>query len=86
MLTLTNNTILLVGGTSKLDGLQERLQLQLDQLMGDISLDVRTPSSGENSAWIGGSLLADQADFIDRCVDEAMYLEHGSNIVHRLFI
>merc|ERR1712136_447810 len=84
ILALSNNTLLLSGGGSKLDGLQERLQLQLDDILTtNTNIDVRTTTSGSNATWIGASLLSDQSDFPDRCIDEARYLEFGSNAVHR---
>jgi len=78
-----NHSVLLAGGTANLKGLQSRLQMELKKLSNSANLSVHVAECSENAAWIGGSILAEQANFLSGCVTEDRYFEHGAKAVHR---
>ena len=84
---LTNkmsNTLLLCGGNSNLTGLESRLKNDLASNLNGITPRLKRTSSGNDSAWLGGSLFSKQPDFINACITEDIYFEHGAQVVHRL--
>nr|CAB3219841.1 actin [Phallusia mammillata] len=82
LMTYGDNTILLAGGNSMLNGLKPRVQQDVSDLVG--GLNVQSAECSENASWIGASLLAQQSNFTSQCVNEDLYFEHGAKIVHRM--
>ena len=80
----SDNTILLAGGNSSLSGLQARLESDIRTNVNGLKTCIKRTSSRDNAAWIGGSLFTQQSNFIDLCITEDLYFEHGAQLVHRL--
>jgi len=80
----SENTILLTGGNSNLTGLQARLDADIGSSVNGFKACLKRTTCGDNAAWIGGSLFTQQSRFIDLCITEDLYFEHGAQIVHRL--
>lgn len=79
--------ILVVGGTSKLPGLVERLQADLRSMVDD-SLLVRVARAEDpiNNVWMGGARIAQNEELInDLMVTRSEYLEHGALWTRRRF-
>lgn len=52
--------ILLVGGTSNMEGLKERLENELKVISLKNAIKIKTTSYGNLSSWVGGSIYASQ--------------------------
>ena len=75
--------ILLVGGTTLLPGLKERLR---KEVLGLAPVGTRPqvvdPPEREYSVWEGGSILASLNTFHHMCITKEKYEEHGFRIIH----
>ena len=78
------NTILLAGGNSNLTGLQSRLEADFSASVNGFKTSLKRTTCSDNAAWIGGSLFTQQPGFIDLCITEDLYFEHGAQLVHKL--
>lgn len=85
--------VVLVGGTSKLPGLQERLATEIRHCSRWVApgqsqeiVKVCAPEPGSIQAWIGGSLLAQCEVIKDLVVSREAYQRFGAEMVHSLFI
>jgi actin-related protein 6 len=74
--------VVLVGGTSKLPGYEERVYKELRSFAPqDTLVRVSTPTDPITHAWDGGSRLGRASDKLDELVvSRKEYQEHGSNI------
>jgi actin-related protein len=77
------NSITLVGGTTLIKNLSERLRMEVTQLapVGTRPKVVAAPER-EYSVWVGGSILASLATFQKMCITKAQYEEFGTKLVH----
>jgi actin beta/gamma 1 len=78
-------SIVLAGGSSMFNGLQERIERNLiesDRLPGGATVKIIAPGNRNNSAWVGGSVLASLATFSQMWVTKQEYEETGPAIVH----
>lgn len=73
--------IVVVGGTARLEYLQERLTAELRQLVpAGTSFEIEIPRECLYSSWIGGSIVASLASaFRDMFTSKAAYDEFGPN-------
>lgn len=73
----------LAGGTTKLKGFQERMQLELSQLAPDhLHVEVIAQPGREHAAWIGGSVLG-SCGFESLCASKSEYDACGVSIIDR---
>ena len=71
--------VVLVGGTSRLPGLRERLERELQSLApSDVEVRVCTPADPLMAAWRGGELVARSGEFEQRAISQAEYEEQGA--------
>jgi actin-related protein 6 len=80
-------SILVVGGTSKMPGLVERLERELRARVDD-SYTVRVARAEDptKNIWLGGARLAQNADLLrSLSVTRAEYFEHGELWTRRKF-
>ena len=76
--------ILMSGGNTKFDGIQERMQKEMKALAPDsMAIKVIAPPERKYMAWIGGSILASLSTFEEMWITKDQYDESGSSIVHR---
>jgi actin-related protein 6 len=77
----------LVGGSTKLPGVRERLEYELRQWVNeDTPLRVELADDPVKATWLGGAKLASDHELLKRAVvTRAEYLEHGANWLHRKF-
>ena len=76
--------ILLSGGTTMFDGIQERLNKEISaKAPPNTQVRLIAPVERKYSVWIGGSLLATLATFQTSWITQEEYLEEGVNVVHR---
>ena len=76
--------ILLVGGTTLVSGIKERLRKEVQSLapLGTKPVVVDPPER-EYSVWIGGSILASLSSFQKMCISKQAYEEQGgARIIH----
>ncbi|OMJ90353.1 hypothetical protein SteCoe_7266 [Stentor coeruleus] len=75
--------ILLVGGTTLVNGLKERLRKDVQSLapLGTKPV-VIDPPEREFSVWVGGSILASLSSFQKMCISKQAYEEQGARIIH----
>lgn len=75
--------ILLVGGTTLLQGLKERIRKEVIGLapVGTRPV-VNDPPEREFSVWVGGSILASLSSFQRMCINKKDYEEQGTRLVH----
>ena len=78
--------IFLVGGTTKLPGLDFRLRKEMKELLPiGVRIGVNAPPERKYSVWIGGSILASLITFGTRMwISKCQYEEYGPSIVHCL--
>eukprot|EP01125_Pyxidicula_operculata_P008256 TRINITY_DN2785_c0_g1_i6.p1 TRINITY_DN2785_c0_g1~~TRINITY_DN2785_c0_g1_i6.p1 ORF type:complete len:295 (+),score=2.62 TRINITY_DN2785_c0_g1_i6:961-1845(+) len=79
---ITSDIVLLSGGTTMLDGLQERLTKELSILEPKNRMRILVPPERKYSPWIGGSVLASLSIFQDMCITKQDYYEYGAPLVH----
>ena len=76
--------ILLSGGTTMFDGIQERLNKEISaKAPPNTQVRLIAPVERKYSVWIGGSLLATLATFQTSWITDEEFKEEGVNIVHR---
>jgi actin-related protein len=76
--------ITLSGGTTMLEGLQERLNKELSSLVSQtVKIKIIAPVERKYSIWIGGSVLSTLATFQSSWIHKEEYQEVGQSIVHR---
>ncbi|ORX33839.1 actin family [Kockovaella imperatae] len=78
--------IVVVGNTSLIKGLTERLDLELAALMPSQKIKIHSPTipfEKKFSSWVGGSVLASLGTFHQLWVTKDEYEEHGMAIVHQ---
>lgn len=79
--------ITLVGGTTKLPGLDLRLEKEVNSLSPKLArVKVIAPHNRQHSVWIGGSVLASMSTFgtTSAWISKQTYEENGPEIVHSL--
>ncbi|CAG9317535.1 unnamed protein product [Blepharisma stoltei] len=77
------DNILLVGGTTLIKGLKERLIKELIPLAPvGTKPKIVDPPEREYTVWIGGSILASLSSFQRMCITKQQYEEQGSRIIH----
>jgi actin beta/gamma 1 len=80
----TNLVILLFGGTTMFEGLQERMQKEITALApAGNKIRVLAPAERKYSVWIGGSILSSLTTFEQMWISKQEYDEVGAAIVHR---
>ncbi|XP_044253201.1 actin-3-like [Tribolium madens] len=83
--------IVLAGGNTLLRGFSERLGQELRKDMSEYKFmsgcapRVVSPPNRQNSAWMGGSILAGLPTFPDMCMTRDEYEEYGPSLVHTKF-
>jgi len=75
--------ILLVGGTTMLEGLPERLEKEMKTLAPSTRIKIIVPPERKYSVWIGGSILASLSSFQSYWITGQDYDEFGPEIVNR---
>jgi actin-related protein len=55
--------ILLVGGTSKLEGLKERLEKELKAIVENFEVEIKSSPEADLNVWHGGKIFAHQRNF-----------------------
>ena len=77
------DNITLVGGTTLIRNLNERLRIEVTQLAPvGTRPKVMAASEREYSVWVGGSILASLSTFQKMCITKAQYEESGTKLVH----
>mmetsp|Transcript_33090 Transcript_33090/g.73142 ORF Transcript_33090/g.73142 Transcript_33090/m.73142 type:complete len:378 (-) Transcript_33090:905-2038(-) len=78
------NNIVLSGGTSMFEGIQNRLLTEVSAMAGPaVKTRVVAPPERKFSVWIGGSILSSLSTFNQMWVSKDEYNETGPAIVHR---
>jgi len=81
--TLFSNVVL-SGGTTLLPGFGDRLLYEARSRAPERTrIRISAPPEREESAWVGGSILASLATFKNMWVGRSEYEEYGSSILHR---
>ena len=82
------NNIMLVGGGSLIDGVQQRLQTELKTVFPEsvkVKVTSQLPLERTNAAWIGGSILTICGSFQQLWISRQEWLEYGDSLLsHRL--
>ena len=82
------NNIMLVGGGSLIDGVQQRLQSELKSVFPEsvkVKVTSQLPLERTNAAWIGGSILSICGSFQQLWISRQEWLEYGDSLLaHRL--
>jgi len=75
--------IILSGGTTMFEGMQERLTKELQKFATSTqNVGVIAPVERKYSIWIGGSVLATMATFQSSWITAAEYAKIGAQVVH----
>ncbi|SPO29071.1 related to ACT1 - actin [Ustilago trichophora] len=77
--------IVLVGGSSLIPGLTDRLSYELGVKAPNQKVKIHSPGNTterRHSSWLGGSILASLGTFHQLWISKQEYEEHGSAIVH----
>ncbi|KAK9466225.1 actin family [Lipomyces arxii] len=80
------NNIVLIGGTSLLQGFTERINTELSQAFPGMKIRIQAPGNASErkySGWIGGSILASLGTFHQMWVGKKEYEEVGAVIVEK---
>ncbi|KAK9470464.1 actin family [Dipodascopsis tothii] len=80
------NNILVIGGTTLVQGFTERLNYELTQLFPGMKIRIQSPGNGSErrfSSWIGGSILASLGTFHQMWIGKKEYDEVGPSIVDK---
>jgi actin-related protein len=76
--------IVLSGGTTMFDGLQDRMTKEVTALApAQVKIKVVAPPERKYSVWIGGSILSSLSTFQTMWIKKEEYDEAGPGIVHR---
>ena len=82
------SNVMLVGGGSLIDGMQQRLADELKTVFPDnvkVKTSVQLPLERTNAAWIGGSILSICGSFQQMWISKQEWLEEGERLLaHRL--
>lgn len=82
------SNVMLVGGGSLIDGMQQRLADELKTVFPDnvkVKTSVQLPLERTNAAWIGGSILSICGSFQQMWISKKEWLEYGDSLfAHRL--
>lgn len=76
--------IVLVGGSSKFEGMRERLEAEVQMGTPDnLRVRVAVHPDAEKATWLGGARMAQDQDLMKRlCVTREEYLENGHTLNH----
>ena len=74
------SNITVSGGTSMLRGFISRLRQELTGINFRIH---SLPNNRQNSAWIGGSMIASSSTFNEKTLTKAQYEEYGAKHIHK---
>ncbi|KAJ9475683.1 Actin-related protein 4 [Pseudozyma hubeiensis] len=77
--------IVLVGGSSLIQGLSDRLSYELGVRAPNQKVKIHSPGNTterRHSSWLGGSILASLGTFHQLWISKQEYEEHGAAIVH----
>jgi len=76
--------MLLAGGSTMFPGIATRIKKEIASIApSNMKVKVIAPAERMYSVWIGGSILASLANFVNMWITKADYEEHGPIIVHR---
>ena len=82
------SNVVLVGGGSLIDGVQQRLADELKTVFPEsmkVRCSTQLPLERVNAAWIGGYILSICGSFQQMWISKKEWLEHGDSIfAHRL--
>lgn len=78
------SNITLSGGTTTLEGIQERLNKEISAMAPpNTPVRIIAPVERKYSVWIGGSVLSSLATFQTSWITKEEYQEEGPSVVHR---
>ncbi|KAK9476364.1 actin family [Lipomyces japonicus] len=80
------NNIVLIGGTSLLQGFTERTNSELVQMFPGMKIRIQAPGNSSErkyAGWIGGSILASLGTFHQMWISKKEYEEVGASIVEK---
>ncbi|CAI2372322.1 unnamed protein product [Moneuplotes crassus] len=78
------SNIVLAGGSTLFDGVNERLKYEIQQLASSNNrIEVTYPPERKYSVWLGGSILGALSTFQSMWITEAEYQEEGASIIHK---
>ncbi|MFX0061717.1 MAG: actin, cytoplasmic 2 [Candidatus Hermodarchaeota archaeon] len=79
------SNIILVGGSSLILGLKERLDLELRRHVPEgYEVRIITPPERQYIAWIGGSILGSLNNFVRLMIQRTEYQEQGPSVIRRI--
>jgi actin, other eukaryote len=79
-----NENIVLSGGTTMFDGIDDRVTKELTNLLPkSMKIKVVAPPERKYSGWIGGSILGSLSTFQQMWISKDEYEEFGPGIVHK---
>eukprot|EP01006_Ploeotia_vitrea_P043155 TRINITY_DN66696_c1_g3_i3.p1 TRINITY_DN66696_c1_g3~~TRINITY_DN66696_c1_g3_i3.p1 ORF type:complete len:384 (-),score=37.71 TRINITY_DN66696_c1_g3_i3:180-1331(-) len=78
------NNVVLSGGTTMFEGIEDRMKFELDTLAPtQANVKIVAPPERKYSVWLGGALLAGLPSFYNNWITKEEYEESGEKIVHR---
>ena len=78
--------ILLIGGTSQLDQLPDRLDNDLGKMVpSSVEINLVIPEEPQTCTWHGGSSFAGLHQFAEKLFTRQMYAEYGPGAIHDRF-
>ncbi|KAK9456942.1 actin family [Dipodascopsis uninucleata] len=80
------NNIVLIGGTSLIQGFTERINAELIQMFPGMKIRIQAPGNSSErryAGWIGGSILASLGSFHQMWIGKKEYEEVGAAIVEK---
>jgi len=76
--------IIVSGGTTMFEGLQERLQTEIQaKAPATVTVEVEASEERKYSVWVGGSILSSLSTFAQMWITREEYDESGPGIVHK---
>ena len=76
-------TVILSGGNTQFKGIEEKLKLQLSELIPKgVDIKIRTQLNPELNCWKGGNIIASLNTFNKMVVNKKEWEEIGKNIIH----
>ena len=76
------NNIILSGGNSMFDGLQYRLQIEVNSFVESSRVRIIAPPERKYSTWIGASIFSSLSTFSKYVLSKKEYEEEGGTIIH----
>eukprot|EP01084_Bolivina_argentea_P104795 187625_1 len=77
--------MILVGGTTKCSGFDERFRKEMRTLNPDMIIHPNNADTNRDYAvWIGGSVLTSISSFKDKWISNKLYDEIGMSVIHRM--